>query len=160
MHTNGHISDRLKGCLLSNISESKLGSFRLLAKLHKPKFSWRPIVNCKNHPNSKLCLILDLLFKPIVSKTETYIKDSQNLIQKVKDMIFEKKPYLYSLDIVSLYTNIRKDHATQIITEFINEIGLNSFHLDIVALNQLELTFLAYTLLIITFGLIFFIKSL
>jgi len=137
LHNNGHISDRLKGCLLSNISESKLGSFRLLAKLHKPKFSWRPIVNCKNHPNSKLCLILDLLFKPIVSKTETYIKDSQNLIQKVKDMIFEKKPYLYSLDIVSLYTNIRKDHATQIITEFINEIGLNSFHLDIVAVNKL-----------------------
>ena len=137
LRDNGHISDKLKRCLLSNISDSKLGSFRLLAKLHKPKFSWRPIVNCKNHPNSKLCLILDLLLKPIVMKTETYIKDSQNLIQKIKDVIFEKKPYLYSLDIVSLYTSIRKDHATQIITEFINEIGLNSFHLDIVAVNQL-----------------------
>ena len=134
---NGHISNRLKRCILSNISESKLGSFRLLAKLHKPKFSWRPIVNCKNHPNSKICLILDLLLKPIVLKTETYIKDSQNLIQKVKDIVFEKKPYLYSLDIVSLYTSIRKNHATQIITEFINEIGLNSFHMDIVAVNKL-----------------------
>jgi len=134
---NGHISTKLKRCLLSNILESRLGSFRLLAKLHKPKFSWRPIVNCKNHPNSKICLILDLLFKPIMMKTETYIKDSQNLIQKVKDVFFEKRPHLYSLDIVSLYTSIRKNHATRIITEFINEIGLNSFHMDIVALNKL-----------------------
>jgi len=86
-----HISEKLKKCLLSNISESKLGSFRLLAKLHKPKFSWRPIVNCKNHPNSKICLILSLLLKPIVMKTGTYIKDSQNLIQKLKDLVFEKK---------------------------------------------------------------------
>ena len=88
LRDNGHISDKLKRCLLSNISDSKLGSFRLLAKLHKPKFSWRPIVNCKNHPNSKLCLILDLLLKPIVMKTETYIKDSQNLIQKIKGFNF------------------------------------------------------------------------
>ena len=133
---NGHISEKLGKYLTSNITESKLGSFRLLAKLHKPKFSWRPIVNCKNHPNSKICLILDLLLKPIIMKTETYIKDSQNLIQKIKDMKFENKPFLYSLDIVSLYTNIIQNHATQLITEFMNKY-LDSFHINIVALNKL-----------------------
>jgi hypothetical protein len=75
---------------LKYIDDSKLGSFRLLAKLHKPKFSWRPIINCKNHPNSKICNLLDQLLRPIVTKTETYIKDSQNLIQKTKDMVFKK----------------------------------------------------------------------
>ena len=126
---NGHISEKLGKYLTSNITESKLGSFRLLAKFHKPKFSWRPIVNCKNHSNSKICLILDLLLKPIIMKTETYLKDSQNLIQKIKDMKFENKPFLYSLDIVSLYTNIIQNHATQLITEFMNKY-LDSFHIN------------------------------
>jgi hypothetical protein len=136
LYNNGHISKQLKGYLLSNLGESKLGSFRLLAKLHKTKFSWRPIVNCRNHPNSKISLILDLLLKPIVMRTETYIKDSQNLIQKLEDMTFEKKPFLYSLDIVSLYTSIRTEHAIQVITEFMSKY-LDSFHLNIVALYNL-----------------------
>jgi hypothetical protein len=45
---NGHISEKLRKNLLYDINNSKLGSFRLLAKLHKPTFSWRPIVNCKD----------------------------------------------------------------------------------------------------------------
>ena len=52
------------------------------------------------------------------------------------DMVFEKRPFLYSLDIVSLYTNIIQEHATQLITEFMSK-HLDSFHLDINALNTL-----------------------
>ena len=97
---NGHISEKLKKILLNNINNSKLGSFRRLAKLHKPNFSWRPIVNCKDHPNSKICFLIDSIFKIMVMKTET-LKDSQNLIQKIKELYIDKEPYLYSLDIVS-----------------------------------------------------------
>ncbi len=58
----------------------KLGSFRLLAKLHKPSFSWRPIVNCRNHPTSKISNLMENLLKPLVQLTGTVLKDSQNLI--------------------------------------------------------------------------------
>ena len=51
-------------------------------------------------------------------------------------MKFENKPFLYSLDIVSLSTNIIQNHATQLITEFMNKY-LDSFHINIVALNKL-----------------------
>ncbi len=68
---SSNISNKLGKCLLKNIENTKLGSFRLLAKLHKPKFSWRPVINCKDHPNSKICNIIDLILKPIVIKTET-----------------------------------------------------------------------------------------
>jgi len=37
LYNNGHISKQLKGYLLSNLGESKLGSFRLLAKLNNKK---------------------------------------------------------------------------------------------------------------------------
>jgi len=97
---NGHISEKLRKNLLYDINNSKLGSFRLLAKLHKPTFSWRPIVNCKDHPNSRICFVIDYILKQIVRKTETYLRDSQNLIQKINNLYFEKEPYLYSLDIV------------------------------------------------------------
>jgi hypothetical protein len=134
--SNNHISEKLKKSLLNNLNDSKLGSFRLLAKLHKPKFSWRPIVNCKSHPNSKICHIIDLILKPIVMKTETYLKDSQNLIQRIKDFVFDQEPFLYSLDIVSLYTNIRQEDATLKITDFMSR-RLDSVNLNIFALYKL-----------------------
>ena len=48
------------------ISDSKLGNIRLLFKLHKPKFSVRPIINSILHPTSNICFLLDLLFQPYV----------------------------------------------------------------------------------------------
>jgi hypothetical protein len=134
LYNNGHISEKILKWILQEIDLSKLGSFRLLAKLHKPKFSWRPIINCKNHPNKNICLIIDLLLQPIVRRTETYIKDSQHLIQKLKDVQFENEPLLYSLDIVSLYTNINPTDATYKITDFMNNY-INSSNINIVALN-------------------------
>ena len=136
LFNNGHVSTNLHKNILKNIDESKLGSFRLLAKLHKPKFSWRPIINCKNHPNSNICNLIDQLLRPIVTKTETYIKDSQNLIQKTKDLVFDKEPYIYSLDIVSLYTNIIPNNAIDKITHFMRRF-LDCFDIDIIGLNKL-----------------------
>jgi hypothetical protein len=136
LFNNGHVSTKLHKIILKNIDDSKLGSFRLLAKLHKPKFSLRPIINCKNHPNSKICNLLDQLLRPIVTKTETYIKDSQNLIQKTKDIVFEKEPFIYSLDIVSLYTNIIPNNAIEKITQFMSKF-LNCYYIDIIGFNKL-----------------------
>ena len=132
----GHISNRLFKTILKDIDKCKLGSFRLLAKLHKPKFSWRPIINCKNHPNNRICYLIDQILRPIVIRTETYIKDSQNLILNTKDITFEKKPFLYSLDIVNLYTNIKPDHAVEIITQFMSKY-IDCFDINIVGLNKL-----------------------
>ena len=133
---NGHLSEKLRKIILYDINNSILGSFRLLAKLHKPTFSWRPIVNCKEHPNSKICFVIDYILKQIVMKTETYLKDSQNLIQKINNLYFEEEPYLYSLDIVSLYTNINQLHAIDTITEFMSRY-LDNFHIDIIGFNVL-----------------------
>ena len=46
---NGHISNRLYKHLLPK-SDSTLGKFRILSKLHKDKFGIRPIINNINHP--------------------------------------------------------------------------------------------------------------
>lgn len=140
---NGHISKKMKKTLLLNLEVKKvnLGKFKLLAKLHKAKFSWRPIINCQNTPTQKICKLIDFILKPLVIKTETYLRDSQNLIQKAENMFFEKKPYLYSLDFESLYTNIKPEDATNAIADYMTD-KLNNIHFDVIALRVcLELIF-------------------
>ena len=135
LYLNKHISKKLKNLLMLKQEKCKLGKFKLLAKLHKKKFSWRPIINCQNSPTEKICKLIDYILKPIVTNTETYIKDSQNLIQKTENICFEKKPFLYSLDFESLYSNILPEHAINLITNFL--IGkINNDNIDILAINK------------------------
>ncbi len=136
LYDQNHISDILRKKLLINLNECKLGSFRLLAKLHKENFSWRPIINCKNHPNTKIARLLDSLFKPIIAETESYIKDSQNLIQLTQNITFKKEPIIISLDFTNLYLNINPIHATKSITDFMHK-KLNNKHLNIKALYNI-----------------------
>ncbi len=51
-------------------------------KIHKNKFSTRPIINCRSHPTENLSSIIDTILKPIIVLTKSYIQDSQNLLQK------------------------------------------------------------------------------
>lgn len=80
-----------------------------MPKLHKKEFSVRPIINYKDHPTTNLCIILDFLLRPHVMKSKSYIKDSQNLIQKTLDLEFPSNSKLISCDFESLYSNINHD---------------------------------------------------
>ena len=111
------------------IKDPKIGKFRLLPKLHKSKYSSRPIINCVSHPTSLICLLIDLVLQPFVFSCESYLKDSQNLIQKRLDLVFPSDSKLYSCDFESLYTNINLRHALVIISEFIAK-NFVSYHLS------------------------------
>ena len=104
------------------VKNAKLGKFRILAKLHKTKFGIRPIINNTNHITSQLCKLVDLIIQPILRNTSTYLKDSQHLLQKCVDLkIDSTNVFLYSMDFESLYTNIQKNYAVTIITEFMSQ---------------------------------------
>jgi hypothetical protein len=109
---------------------SKLGSFRLLPKLHKEKFSCRPIVNCKNHPTERICQVIDLILQPLVKSTESYIKDSQDVLIKTKDIITNNDATLYSFDFESLYTNIDTTKLLVLVTEFVTPYLSSSKHIN------------------------------
>ena len=78
---NKNISKKLFSSLF--IKNNKLGSFNILPKIHKSKFGTRPIINCIKHPTANLALLIDGLLQPFVQNSESFIKDSQNLIQKL-----------------------------------------------------------------------------
>jgi hypothetical protein len=73
---------------------SRLGSIRLLPKLHKEKFSVRAIINCINHPTEKRKFV-DSFLKPIVSDLPTVLKDSQDILQRINE---------FKLSLTILYT--------------------------------------------------------
>jgi hypothetical protein len=116
---NKHLNKKLANKLKINTTDTKPGRFKILSKIHKEKFGIRPIISCSNHPTAKICAVIDQLIKPIVNSIATILKDSQQLIQIANDKIFKKKPYIYSGDFESLYTNIKPGHATSIIPDFL-----------------------------------------
>ena len=100
----------------------KPGKFRILAKLHKEKFGIRPIVNSVDHPTSRLCQLIELILQPLVTQTESYLKDSQQLLQICENLcIKNNNVYIYSCDFDSLYTNIDKNEAIHRITDFVKD---------------------------------------
>ncbi len=110
---------------MPNLKYKKLAKFRILIKLHKPnKFGVRPLINCSNTTLSVLSKILDFIFKPIVMKHFSYIKDSQNLIQLTKNVKYEDNLKLYSADFESLYTNIPLNKSIDIIMQMISTYKL------------------------------------
>ena len=120
---NKHISKRLYNSLI--IKEPKLGSFNILPKIHKVKFGTRPIINCIRHPTSNLSLFIDAILQPFVQKSESFIKDSQNLIQDLDKYEFPSESKLCSFDFESLYSNIDLNDALHVITDFMKNKILN-----------------------------------
>ena len=103
-----------------HVKDAKIGKFRILPKLHKSKFGIRPIVSSIGHPNEKICALIDACLQTIVQNTSTFLKDSQQLLQLIENKRFNcKEVFLYSCDFESLYTNINKDDAIPLITEYV-----------------------------------------
>lgn len=102
------------------VANPKIGSFRILPKLHKSKFSVRPIINCVNHPTSNICLLIDIILQPFVRSCPSFIQDSQHTIQKLNNKQFPLNCKIYSCDFESLYTKINLEHALSVISNFIS----------------------------------------
>lgn len=71
----GHLSDSFFNKLTLKSNECKNGKLKLLPKLHKKKFGIRAIINCSNHPTSKISYLLNQILQTYVQNSESYIKD-------------------------------------------------------------------------------------
>ena len=129
LYLNGHISKKLFSKL--SCEQNSFGKFRILPKLHKENFSVRPIINCKMHFTSNLCLLIDLLLKPFVKNMPSYIQDSQQLIQETTNLKLVDNVKLFSCDFESLYSNIILSDCLNTICEYMQN-KINSTEIDII----------------------------
>ena len=140
-HSNkNYISKRMMRYL--NKDEFKLGNFRILPKLHKEKFSIRPIINYRENVSEKMCTVVDYILRPFVKESDSYILDSQNLIQKTQNISIPKNAKLYSCDFESLYTNIDHNECVNVISDFLKD-KLDNSELNIISFRDF-LSFILY----------------
>lgn len=131
LNSNGHVSDTLFKHL--EFDKAKLGKLKIMPKIHKSKFGIRPIIASINHPTSLLSFVIDFIFQPLVIKNETYLKDSQNLIQicENKEINKEKSLELGTADFESLYTNLDPSKTIERICDYLNSINFKNEHISL-----------------------------
>uniref|UniRef100_A0A1A8C3F2 Reverse transcriptase domain-containing protein n=1 Tax=Nothobranchius kadleci TaxID=1051664 RepID=A0A1A8C3F2_NOTKA len=109
---------------LKGSSEPRARRFYLLPKIHKEPAKWskpheippgRPIVSDCNSETYQTAEFIDHYLNPLSITHDSYIKDTYDFINKIKQIILPDNSILFTMDIDSLYTNID-------ITEGINAV--------------------------------------
>ena len=75
----------------------------------------RPIVNTIGSPTYKLAKNLANLLKPLVGKTDSFVKDSATWVEEISKEKLNPAEKLVSFDVVSLYTKIPIDEVVDTI---------------------------------------------
>jgi hypothetical protein len=79
-----------------------------------------------NSPTNKICLLVFLVLQPLVIQSESFLQDSQHLLQILSnlnqiELKNKNKCVLYSCDFEALYTNIDLKLALTLIMELVIE---------------------------------------
>ena len=75
----------------------------------------RPIVCCVGTLMNDWSRWLDYWLKQLKSKVPTYVKDSQQVLDDIKDLILPPHAYLFTTDVNAMYNNINTEHAIKVI---------------------------------------------
>lgn len=87
-----------------------------LPKIHKEGDPLHPIVNTIGGPTYLLAKYLSNKLKPLVGRTESFVKDSSSFINELKDIRIDPSDMLVSFYVISLFTNITINEAIDIVS--------------------------------------------
>ncbi len=101
----------------------------LIPKIHKNINIWqnniipphRPIVSDCSSDTYNLSTYLDYLLSPVSTKHPSYIKDTNDFLNKLKEQTVHPDSYLITLDVESLYTNIDNKDGLEAVREVLNQ---------------------------------------
>ena len=97
-----------------------LGKLYLLPKIHKRLFNvpGRLVISNCGTPTEKVSEFLDHHRKPVMQRGLSYIRDSQNLLEKLKAIgSVPENAILVTADVVGLYPNIPHQAALKALKE-------------------------------------------
>ncbi|MCP4473275.1 MAG: hypothetical protein GY821_01620 [Gammaproteobacteria bacterium] len=86
-----------------------------LPKIHKPGVPLRPIVSAVNNFCDRMALHLKRILGPLIGKSNSFIKDSSDFVQKLKKVKNGSGHIMVSFDVVSLFTKVPINESCKII---------------------------------------------
>lgn len=120
----GYITERQRKFLLGpDFPRPRL--FYLLPKVHKKMESWpiegippgRPIISDCDSESYHIAKFIDFYLNPISQRHNSYIKDTYDFIEKIHNIRVPDHTFLFTIDVVSLYTNIDTELGLQAVAE-------------------------------------------
>ena len=89
-------------------------------KIHKADVPLRPIVNTIGAPTYELAKYVARTLAPMVGNTSSFIKDSNQYVDFIKNAKLDPGEKIVSFDVVQLFTKIPLDEAVQVVKEVAN----------------------------------------
>jgi predicted GIY-YIG superfamily endonuclease len=93
-----------------------------LPKIHKEGIPLRPIVNTIGSPTYELAKYVAKILGPLVGHTDSFIKDSNDFINTIKNEKMKPNDTLISFDVVSLFTKIPLNDAILLVKEVVDPV--------------------------------------
>lgn len=116
-HRKGNIDGVTKDYLLAS-GDERAGRFYLLPKLHKKGCPGRPVISGCNTPTEKISSFVDYHLRPIVPTINSYIKDTNDFLRKLKNIdTLPEGAILCTVDVVGLYPHIPRDEGIEAVKE-------------------------------------------
>jgi hypothetical protein len=100
------------------LHDRKLSYFYLLYKVHKVKLSTRPIVSSAGSIYQGISTWLDQQLRPYLNEVTSFVRDSSDFVDKISTISLQPHDKMFSLDVVSMYTNIHWEHAKPIMLHY------------------------------------------
>ncbi len=102
---------------LSGPSDYRARTFYLLPKIHKKRDAWpwpdmpegRPIVSDTNSETYRISELIDYYLNPLATKHFSYIKNSYEFVNKIRNSTINDNFLLVTGDVSALYTNMNID---------------------------------------------------
>ena len=86
---------------------TRTSQFYISRKIHKKGNPGRPVVSSINCHTANISKYVDYHLQPIVKQIPSYVKDTNDFINKINAVkSVPKNSYLITMDVRSLYTNI------------------------------------------------------
>ena len=139
------------------VPDPKPGRFYVLPKIHKKGVPGRPICSSNGHPTEHISEFVDDYIKKYVTMNESYVRDTQDFIDKVTSLPnLPKDSLLCTLDVTSLYSNIPTEEGIAAVSERL----YNDSDLQVPARPLLTLLRLVLENNVITFNSLLFVQIL